>query len=157
MRNTRSNAVFNAESMVDERDRLREMLADLEEYLDGLREKQGVPREHFETDTDLQDIVEPRLEKATQTCIDIGQLIGRLEGRDLSEGTNAEVFVALVEMDVLPTSHRQEFIDIAGLRNVLAHRYRHINIKEIYEVYHDLERLERFSEAIYRYLHDNPE
>jgi uncharacterized protein YutE (UPF0331/DUF86 family) len=117
--------------MVDEQVRVHEMLADLEEYLDGLREKQGVPREDFKADTDLQDIVERRLEKATQTCIDIGQLIGRLEGRDLDEETNAEVFVGLVELDVLPTSHRQEFIDIAGLRNVLAHRYRHINTEEI--------------------------
>ncbi|WP_101297100.1 HepT-like ribonuclease domain-containing protein [Halegenticoccus soli] len=64
--------------MVDEQARLREMLADLEEYLDGLREKQGVPKDRFENDADLQDIVERRLEKATQTCIDIGRLIGRL-------------------------------------------------------------------------------
>lgn len=131
------------------------MLADLEEYLDGLREKQGVPRDRFETETDLQDIVERRLEKATQTCIDIGRLIGREEGRNLNEATNAEVFIALVELDILPPSHRQEFIDIGGLRNVLAHRYRHIDTGEIYEVYHDLDRLERFSEAIYRYLHED--
>ena len=141
--------------MVDERARLREMLAELEEYLDGLRDKQGVPKERFETDADLQDIVERRLEKATQTCIDIGRLIGRLKGRNLNEVTNAEVFVALVDLDVLPPSHRQEFIDIGGLRNVLAHRYRHIDTGEIYEVYHDLDRLERFSEAIYRYLHED--
>jgi uncharacterized protein YutE (UPF0331/DUF86 family) len=51
-----------------------------------------------------------------------------------------------------PESHRQDFVDIAGLRNVLAHRYRHIDAGEIYESYHDLERLERFSEAIYLYL-----
>lgn len=140
--------------MVDERARLREMLAELEEYLDGLRDKQGVPKERFETDADLQDIVERRLEKATQTCIDIGRLIGRLEGRNLDDVTNAEVFVALVDRDVLPSSHRQEFIDIGGLRNVLAHRYRHIDTGEIYEIYHDLDRLERFSEAIYRYLHE---
>ena len=131
------------------------MLADLEEYLDGLREKQGVPRDRFENDTDLQDIVERRLEKATQTCIDIGRLIGRMEGRNLNEATNAEVLTALVELEILPTSHRQEFIDIGGLRNVLAHRYRHIDTGEIYEVYHDLDRLERFSEAIYRYLHED--
>lgn len=141
--------------MVDERARLREMLAELEEYLDGLRDKQGVPKERFETDADLQDIVERRLEKATQTCIDIGRLIGRLKGRNLNEVTNAEVFVALVDLDVLPPSHRQEFIDIGGLRNVLAHRYRHIDTGEIYEVYHDLDRLERFSETIYRYLHED--
>lgn len=141
--------------MVDERARLREMLAELEEYLDGLRDKQGVPKERFETDADLQDIVERRLEKATQTCIDIGRLIGRLEGRDLDEVTNVEVFVALVDLDALPPSHRQKFIDIGGLRNVLAHRYRHIDTGEIYEVYHDLDRLERFSEAIYRYLHED--
>lgn len=63
------------------------------------------------------------------------------------------MFVALVEMGVLPDAHRQAFIDIGGLRNVLAHRYRHIDAAEIYEAYHDLERLERFSEAVYRYLH----
>jgi uncharacterized protein YutE (UPF0331/DUF86 family) len=67
------------------------------------------------------------------------------------------VFVALVELGVLPESSRQAFIDIGGLRNVLAHRYRHIDSEEIYEVYHDLDRLERFSEAIYQYLHDSPE
>lgn len=77
-----------------------------------------------------------------------------MEGRDLGDATNAEVFVALVEMDVLPDSHRQAFIDIGGLRNVLAHRYRHIDATEIYEAYHDLDRLERFAEAVYRYLHD---
>lgn len=140
--------------MVDDRTRVRELLADLEEYLDGLREKQGVTKERYEADADLQDIVERRLEKATQTCIDIGRLIGRLEERELDAATNAEVFVALVDMGILPASHRQEFIDIGGLRNVLAHRYRQIDTTEIYEIYHDLERLERFSEAIYRYIHN---
>lgn len=66
--------------MVDERSRLREMLVDLEQNLDGLREKQGVSKQHYEANIDLQDIVERRLEKATQTCIDIDRLIGRLEG-----------------------------------------------------------------------------
>lgn len=129
------------------------MLADLEESLDRLREKQGVSYERYETDVDLQDIVERRLERATQTCIDLGRLVGRLEGIDLGDATNTEVFVALVESEVLPTSRRQEFIDIGGLRNVLAHRYRHVDDEEIHEIYHDLEPLERFSESIYRYLH----
>lgn len=140
--------------MVDERARLREMLADLEEYLDGLREKQSVTEQEYLVEDDLQDIVERRLEKATQTCIDVGRRVGRIEGRDLSEATNADVFIALVDLGVLPETYRQEFVEIGGLRNVLAHRYRHINDTEIYEVYHDLERLERFSEAIYQYLHD---
>lgn len=51
--------------MVEERARLREMLADLESFLDGLREKQGVTEQEYRTDVDLQDIVERRLEKAT--------------------------------------------------------------------------------------------
>jgi uncharacterized protein YutE (UPF0331/DUF86 family) len=140
--------------MVDERTRLREMLADLEGYLDGLREKQGVTERVYLEDDDLQDIVERRLEKATQTCIDAGRRIGRIEGRDLNEATNADVFIALVDLGVLPETYRQEFAEIGGLRNVLAHRYRRIDDTEIYEIYHDLERLERFSEAVYQYLHD---
>lgn len=131
------------------------MLADLEGYLDGLRSKQGVTERGYLADDDLQDVVERRLEKATQTCIDIGRRIGRIEGRDLSEATNADVFAALVDLGVLPETHRQEFVDIGGLRNVLAHRYRHIDDTEIYEIYHDLDRLERFSEAVYRYLHED--
>lgn len=131
------------------------MLADIEDYIDGLREKQGVSYDRYESDADLQDIVERRLEKATQTCIDVGRLIGRIEGQDLNESTNTDVFVRLVEMGVLPTEQRQEFVDIRGLRNVLAHRYRHIDAEELYETYHDLERLERFSEAVYRHLHED--
>lgn len=38
---------------------------------------------------------------------------------------------------------------------MLAHRYRHIDAEELYETYHDLERLERFSEAVYRHLHED--
>lgn len=142
-------------SMVDERARLGEMLADLEGYLDGLREKQGVTEAEYLAEDDLQDIVERRLQKATQTCIDAGRRTGRIEGRDLSEATNADVLAALVDLGVLPESHRQEFVEIGGLRNVLAHRYRHVDDTEIYDVYDDLDRLERFSEAVYRYLHDD--
>lgn len=138
--------------MDDERARVREMLADLETTLAGLREKQGVSKEEYEDDRDLQDIVERRLEKATQTCIDIAQRICRIEKRDVDGETNADVLVALVELGALPESNREDFVDIAGLRNVLAHRYRHIDSEEIYESYHDLERLELFSEAIYLYL-----
>jgi uncharacterized protein YutE (UPF0331/DUF86 family) len=140
--------------MVDPETRFREMLADLEALLDGLREKQGVSRQEYETDRDLQDIVERRLEKATQTCIDIGQVVCRLEGHEVGDSTNADVLARLVDIGVLPQSNRDEFVEIAGLRNVLAHRYRHIDSGEIYESYHDLARLEAFSEAIYLYVHE---
>lgn len=140
--------------MVEERERLREMLADLETTLEGLRDKQGISKREYEADRDRQDIVERRLEKATQTCLDIARRLCLLEGRKIGDATNAETVAELVEMGVLPASHRQEFIDIAGLRNVLAHRYRHIDSAEIYETYHDLERLELFSEAVFLYLRD---
>lgn len=141
--------------MVEDRRRVRELLADLEGYLDGLRGKQGVSRKRYVADNDLQDIVERRLEKAAQTCIDIARLVGRLEGQNLGNETNTEVFIVLVELGVLSGSRRQEFVDTGGLRNVLAHRYRHIDAGEIYETYHNLERLERFSESVYRYIHEN--
>lgn len=41
--------------MVEDRERVREMLADLEGYLDGLREKQGVSKDRYVNDVDLQD------------------------------------------------------------------------------------------------------
>lgn len=138
--------------MVDEQTRLRELLAELETTLAGLREKQGVTKREYETDRDRQDIVERRLEKATQTCIDIGRRICRIEGYDIGDEPNAAVFVTLVEAGILPESRQQEFVDIAGLRNILVHRYRHIDTTEIYESYHDLDRLERFSEAVYLYI-----
>lgn len=82
--------------MVEDAGRIRELLAALEATLDGLREKQGIPRERYVAERDMQDIVERRLVKATQTCIDIGRLVGRSEGRDLHESTNADVFAELV-------------------------------------------------------------
>jgi uncharacterized protein YutE (UPF0331/DUF86 family) len=152
MRNGLSNGESTTANMVEERERIREMLADLETTLDGLREKQGISKQAYETDRDRQDIVERRLERATQTCIDIARRLCMLEERELDDATNAETLAELIEMGILPAEYRQEFVDIAGLRNVLAHRYRHIDATEIYETYHDLERLERFSESVYLYL-----
>lgn len=140
--------------MVNEWTRLRELLADLEADLDHLRVKQGVSMQTYESDDDLQAIVEHRLEAVTQTSIDIGRRICRIEGRDTTDLTHAEVFGTLVELGVCPESHRQAFIDIGGLRNVLTHRYRDIDSEQIYEIYHDLDRLERFSEAVYQYLQE---
>lgn len=155
MRNGLSNDESRTANMVEERERIREMLADLETTLDGLREKQGISKQAYETDRDRQDIVERRLERATQTCLDIARRLCLLEERELGDATNAETLDELVEMGVLPAERHQEFVDIAGLRNVLAHRYRHIDATEIYETYHDLERLERFSESVYLYLRNN--
>jgi uncharacterized protein YutE (UPF0331/DUF86 family) len=154
MRNALSSGDSNGVIMVEERERLREMLADLETTLARLRDKQGVSKQAYEADRDRQDIVERRLERATQTCLDIARRICVLEERELGDTTNAATLAELVDMGVLPASHRQEFVDIAGLRNVLAHRYRHIDSEEIYETYHDLERLELFSESIYLYLQE---
>lgn len=56
----RKKAPQNGNAKTHEQVRLREMLAELETILDGLLEKQGVPKQEYETDRDLQDIVEGR-------------------------------------------------------------------------------------------------
>lgn len=62
--------------MVDP-DIVRTKLGHLEEYVEGLAEKQDCTLEAYRKDDDLQDIVERRFEKAIQATIVVAWSSGR--------------------------------------------------------------------------------
>jgi len=69
-----------------------------------------------------KDVVEREFQTAIEACIDIGEMVLRSETGSVPE-TNADVFRALRERDVLDEAVSDRMADAAGFRNVLAHQY----------------------------------
>ena len=94
----------------------------VEECLEILADKQSVTRDQFRTDTDTRDVVERRLEKASQACIDVARMLLRdIEGE--APGSNAAAMRRLHEVGVLDGETAESMAQAALFRNVLAHEY----------------------------------
>lgn len=109
------------------------------------------PRDEFDADPYLRDIVERNLEVAAQCCIDIGNRIISLQNapkpRDYYES-----ILRLGELGVLSPAFARHLAPIAGLRNILVHQYVQIDWDEIYRNLQQLDDLVRFGEAIRTWL-----
>ncbi|KXA94794.1 hypothetical protein AKJ65_03390 [candidate division MSBL1 archaeon SCGC-AAA259E19] len=126
---------------------MEDKLANLENQLKSLQEKQSIPMEEYQKEGDLQAVVERRLQNSIQACIDIGMHIITEEGSRKPE-SYADIFTILEEMEVLDTELSNKLKEKAGFRNVLAHEYAQIMNDKVYKHLQDLETFERFAESI---------
>lgn len=78
--------------------------------------------EAYATQREQKDVVEREFQTAIEACIDIGLMLLDSETGSVPE-TNADVFRALRERDVLDEETSDRMADAAGFRNVLAHQY----------------------------------
>jgi uncharacterized protein YutE (UPF0331/DUF86 family) len=87
----------------------------------------------FLKDLDRQEIIAFNLEVAVQNCIDIAAHIIGAEGLGVP-GSTAEMFYLLEENDYLSSEITEKMIKAVGLRNLIAHEYGKIDLKQIYEI-----------------------
>lgn len=132
--------------MVDQ-DKIREKLANLETQLKSLREKQATQLQKYQKNSDLQAIVERRLQNAIQACIDISMHIVSEEGPRKPE-SYADVFLILEEMEILNSELSEKMKEKTGFRNILAHEYAKIIHEEVYKHLQELDTFQDFAKAI---------
>lgn len=153
---SRGNADFlEAMAMPEPRidsERVTSFLRVLSEDLNHLREKARVSKDLYIGSRDLQAIVERQLQRAAETCINVGNhLIARLGLRAPSE--YADVFQALGEAQILPWDLVQQMKDMARFRNLLVHVYWAIDHERVYDSLRiRLETLDGFARHIGRWL-----
>ncbi len=105
-----------------EADTVRRLVATIEERLARLEAVAGTGIDEYESDQDLQDIVERNLEVAIQASIDLG--LHLLADRpEAAPATNRQVFARLAEEGIVPRPLGQELERMAGFRNLLVHGY----------------------------------
>lgn len=127
-------------------DRLRECLSKLEPF----REK---PRDEFDKDPYLRDIVERNLEVAIQCCIDIAHRIISIE-EAIKPTDYYEGFIILGQLNVLPMDFSKKIASMAGFRNVLVHEYVTIDWDEVYRNLKKLSDLYQFAELVKSWMRE---
>ncbi|WP_258560455.1 type VII toxin-antitoxin system HepT family RNase toxin [Halorhabdus salina] len=113
---------------------------------------QSVSRESFRERPETRDVVERRLEKSSQACIDIARMLVRdIDGH--APGSNAATMRRLGEIDVLTDETAESMAEAAMFRNVLAHEYGDVLDQDVvYDALQDLGRYREFLVEIYDYL-----
>ncbi len=139
-----------------EREIVEENLKQIEEALFNLRRHGSCSFKQFSSDLDTQWIVERGFEVIIQSMLDIGAHI--LSSRAIN-GWNEyrEIFLQLGRHRILPQRFAKKISGMAGLRNLLVHEYRRLDLRKIHShLKRDLGDIERFVKHIRAYLKKEP-
>lgn len=118
--------------MVD-KDLVLTKAGNVKKHLIRVEKKAKADLKTFLKDLDRQEIIAFNLEVAVQNCIDIAAHIIGAEGLGVP-GSTAEMFYLLEENDYLSSEITEKMIKAVGLRNLIAHEYGKIDLKQIYEI-----------------------
>jgi uncharacterized protein YutE (UPF0331/DUF86 family) len=140
------------EILMVEHEIVEENLKQIEAALSNLRRHQSCSFKQLSSDLDMQWIVERGLEVSIQLMFDIGAHI--LSSRAINDWNEyREIFLQLGKHNVLPSRFALKISGMAGLRNLLAHEYRHLDLRKIHNyLKRDLKDIERFVKHIRAYL-----
>ena len=137
--------------MVD-KDLVLTKAGNVKKHLGRVEKKAKTDLKTFLGDLDRQDIIAFNLEVAVQNCIDIAAHIIGAEGLGVP-GSTAEMFYLLEENDYLSAEITEKMIKAVGLRNLIAHEYGKIDLKQIYEIsQNDYKDLNTYLVAIFEKL-----
>lgn len=109
-------------------------MANIKKNLDRLKEKQGLTKEEFRANQDIQDIVLLNLQSAIQGCIDIASHI--VSDNDWGvPGSLAGLFDILAEKKVISDEMKKIMRQMSGFRNLIVHEYAELDMNKVYSVY----------------------
>lgn len=135
-----------------DRDKVRYHISLLEEDIKKLEEKRKITREEYISNSDVQGLVERRLQTAIEGCINIGSHIIAGLGLKLAEDFSA-VFRRLSEKGIISKGLSERLINMVKLRNLLVHVYWKVDSSKVYDyLMTGLEDLKQFSKEIVSYL-----
>ena len=137
--------------MVD-KDLVLTKAGNIKKHLRRVEKKAKTDLKTFLEDLDRQEIIAFNLEVAVQNCIDIAAHIIGAEGLGVP-GSTAEMFYLLEENDYLSSEITEKMIKAVGLRNLIAHEYGKIDLKQIYKIsQNDYKDLNTYLVAIFEKL-----
>ena len=116
-----------------DKDVLMNKLESLRHCIQRVQDKAPVSADLLKEDYDLQDIIVLNLERAVQTCVDIGlHIISDLE--ITVPDTMAETFKSLNKAGYLDDLTTERMIKAVGFRNTAVHAYQEIDWEIVYRI-----------------------
>jgi len=130
---------------------IADKLANLERYIRLLKGYSSKEKEDIIGDPTLRGAVERYMQLAIEVVIEIGEMIIASDGLDKPESYK-EVIEALGKAGILEKKFTARFAPIAGLRNILVHRYAEVDTDELYyHLTHDLGDFDSFAKQVASY------
>lgn len=138
-------------------DRVNQLLAQLERYIQDLGRLKDKPESEFNLESDTEAIAERRTYKAIQAALDIGQHIISSQALGVPRFYR-DVFSVLGQRGVISAELQAKLEKMAGTRNILAHEYAQIKPEIIYEIVQkDYQDLIKFAEAVSDFIREKNE
>lgn len=120
----------------------------IEQSLQRVADRRGGSYEEFAADRGLQDSVILHLMQAVQGCIDLAAHVVSDEGLGVAASTR-DFFYILAEKKLIDAELSENLVKAVGFRNLLAHEYARIDLKQVYFVATDgIRDLEQFLAAM---------
>ena len=113
------------------KDKIADKLDGLREYVRILRDYQEKSIEEIEDDITLRGAVERYLQTAIECTLDIAGMIISEENLRKPD-TYKDTILIIGEKGIIPKDFSKDFSLAAGFRNILIHRYAHIDLKKVY-------------------------
>ena len=122
--------------------------------LDG---KSALPLPNFLNDIDQQYVVLHALQLAIQAAMDLSAHFVADEGWEIP-ARSGQVFSVLGDRNVISAELATRLRTMAAFRNLIVHEYGEINLKTVYEIWHNsLNNLRQFAAAVMEYLEQHAE
>lgn len=129
-----------------------ERLTLLDDYVSDLRSLQDVDYQTYAESKLIHRTVERTLHLAVEACLDIGQHLIAQEGLR-RPADNPDVFVVLVEEQILPDDLRTKLTAMARFRNLIVHDYARIDNQVVFAILKKrLDDFDQYARAILVYL-----
>lgn len=115
-------------------------------------ENMDITLEQVLEDEDIQDIIDRRMQKALESCIDIATHLAA--GLEFPRQEYAsDIFLLLGKNKVISQEVAEKFTSIVGFRNILVHEYADIDYKLAYSNLDEkLQDLKNFGREILKFL-----
>jgi uncharacterized protein YutE (UPF0331/DUF86 family) len=131
---------------------LLQLITQLEEYIDRLKELQKYSWQKFKNDWQVEYSISRGLQLVIECSIDLGKEI--ITGNKFKKPRfYKEVFIILRQQKVISYELSEEMERLVEFRNRLVHEYLYLDPKEIYNILkNDLKYFEGFLEEIGKYI-----
>ncbi len=115
-------------------------------------ENMDITLEHILEDEDVQDMLDRRMERAIESCIDVSTHLAA--GLELPrQEYAADIFLLLGKKKIISPEVAEKFTGVVGFRNILVHEYADIDYKLAYSNLADkLEDLKQFAREVLGFL-----
>jgi uncharacterized protein YutE (UPF0331/DUF86 family) len=117
--------------------------------LDG---RESLSLEDFSASIDQQYVVLHALQLCIQAAIDIGAHIV-VDERWSVPSRSGEVFEILANHNAIPKTLSENLRKMAGFRNIIVHEYAEVDLKTVYEIWHEsLDDIREYSKYISKHF-----